>query len=343
MKQGWEIKKLGEICEKIGRGISPKYIENNGIIVLNQKCIRDHKINFDLARRHEEKNKNVSIDKFIRIGDVLVNSTGEGTLGRVAQVRNLPMEKVTIDSHVSIVRPLKDIFYIDFFGWAMVFIEGEIKKSGAGASGQIELARTVLENNFSINYPKSISEQQRIVSILDEAFAAIAKAKANAEQNLKNAKELFESYLQWVFENKGDGWEEKTLKEISIEFARGKSKHRPRGDESLLGGEYPLIQTGDISNAEHWIYEFSQTYNEKGLAQSKLWPKRTICIAIVGANVGETAILNFDACFPDSVIGIVVNPKKANCEYVDYLLQTFKAYLKEKGKGTARDNKFRNI
>jgi type I restriction enzyme S subunit len=191
--------------------------------------------------------------------------------------------------------------------------------------------------NLEIPLPP-LPEQQRIVSILDEAFAAIAKAKANAEQNLKNAKELFESYLQGVFEEKGDGWEEKTLKEISIEFARGKSKHRPRGDESLLGGDYPLIQTGDISNAEHWIYEFSQTYNEKGLAQSKLWPKGTICIAIVGANVGETAILNFDACFPDSVIGIVVNPKKANCEYVDYLLQTFKAYLKEKGKGTARDN-----
>lgn len=61
-----------------------------------------------------------------------------------------------------------------------------------------------------------LSEQQRIVSILDEAFAAIAKAKANAEQNLKNAKELFESYLQGVFENKGDGWEEKRLIELTI-------------------------------------------------------------------------------------------------------------------------------
>src|SRR5690606_9340278 len=150
--------------------------------------------------------------------------------------------------------------------------------------------------------------------------------------------ELFESYLHRVLEKKGVGWEEKTLKEISIEFARGKSKHRPRGDASLLNGKYPLIQTGDISNADHWINEYSQTYNEKGLAQSKLWRKGTICIAIVGANVAETAILNFDACFPDSVIGIVVNPKKANNEYVDYLLQTYKTYLKEKGKGTARDN-----
>ncbi|MCF2489693.1 restriction endonuclease subunit S [Dyadobacter sp. CY347] len=192
--------------------------------------------------------------------------------------------------------------------------------------------------NIKIYYPKSLSEQLRIVSILDEAFAAITQAKANAEQNLKNTKELFESYLQGVFEEKGEGWEEKTLKEISLEFARGKSKHRPRGDASLLDGEYPLIQTGDVSNSDHWINSYSQTYNEKGLAQSKLWPKGTVCIAIVGSNVAETAILNFEACFPDSVIGIVVNPKKANNEYVDYLLQFFKAYLKEKGKGTARDN-----
>lgn len=214
MKQGWERNKLGAVCEKISRGISPKYTEHDGVIVLNQKCIRGHKINFESSRKHDVISKIVSTDKYIRIGDVLVNSTGEGTLGRVAQVRDLPNEKVTVDSHVSIVRPMKDKFFLDFFGWAMIFIENKIEESGAGASGQTELARTVLENNFTLVYPKSIPEQQRIVSILDEAFTAIAKAKANAEQNLKNVKELFESYLQDVFENKGEGWEEKTLGEV---------------------------------------------------------------------------------------------------------------------------------
>lgn len=205
MREGWELKKLGEVCEKITRGISPRYIDQNGTIVVNQKCVRDHKINFDLARLHDENTKSISVDKFLRVGDVLVNSTGEGTLGRVAQVRDLPEEKVTVDSHVSIVRPIGNQFYLDFFGWAMIYIESEIEESGAGASGQTELARTVLENNFSIAYPKSLPEQQRIVAILDEAFAAIAKAKANAEQNLKNAKELFESYLQGVFESSNYG------------------------------------------------------------------------------------------------------------------------------------------
>ena len=183
-----------------------------------------------------------------------------------------------------------------------------------------------------------LPEQKRIVAILDEAFEGIDRAISNTEKNFSNARELFESYLNSIFSQKGEGWEEKTLQEISIKFSRGKSKHRPRGDKKLYGGKYPLIQTGDISNSKHRITTYSQTYNELGLAQSQIWPQGTVCIAIVGANVAETAILDFDACFPDSVIGIIVNNEIADSDYVEYLLQSFKAELKEKGKGTARDN-----
>ena len=137
---------------------------------------------------------------------------------------------------------------------------------------------------------------------------------------------------------RGVGWVERRIVEVSREFGRGKSKHRPRNEPRLYNGPYPFIQTGDISNADHWLTDYTQTYSEVGLAQSQLWPKGTICIAIVGATVGETAILNFEACFPDSVIGIVVNEEVADNEYVEFLLQSFKALLKEKGKGTARDN-----
>jgi type I restriction enzyme, S subunit len=183
-----------------------------------------------------------------------------------------------------------------------------------------------------------LREQQRIVGVLDEAFEGIATAKGNAEKNLQSARALFESHLQSVFTQRGKGWVEKRLVEVSREFGRGKSKHRPRNEPSLYNGPYPFIQTGDISNADHWLTEYTQTYSELGLAQSRMWPKGTICIAIVGATVGETAILDFEACFPDSVIGIVVNDQFADNEYVEFLLQAFKALLKEKGKGTARDN-----
>jgi type I restriction enzyme S subunit len=183
----------------------------------------------------------------------------------------------------------------------------------------------------------SPDEQQRIVGILDEAFAGIATAKANAEKNLQNARALFESYLQSVFSQRGEGWVEKTLADIATTFGRGKSKHRPRNAPHLYGGKVPFIQTGDIRSADHTITEFSQTYSEAGLAQSKLWPKGTICITIA-ANIAETAILGFDACFPDSVIGIVANHKEADVHFVEYLLQSFKARIQSMGKGSAQAN-----
>ena len=182
-----------------------------------------------------------------------------------------------------------------------------------------------------------LMEQKRIVKILDEVFADIEKAKINAEKNLQNTKELFESYLQNIFSNPGDLWVKRSLKEVSIDFGRGRSRHRPRNDKSLYGGEYPFIQTGDIRKAKHFIIEYSQTYNNKGLSQSKLWPKGTVCITIA-ANIAETGILSFDACFPDSVIGVVVNPALVNVIFLEYLLQFYKSKLQAQGKGSAQKN-----
>jgi type I restriction enzyme S subunit len=193
-----------------------------------------------------------------------------------------------------------------------------------------------LLKELKIKYPDT-AEQHRIVAILDEAFDGIATAKANAEKNLQNARALFESHLQSVFTERGDGWKQKTLEEIATAFGRGKSRHRPRNAPHLYGGKFPFVQTGDIRNADHVITEYSQTYSDAGLTQSKLWPKGTICITIA-ANIAETAILGFDACFPDSVIGVVANPKEADVDFIEYLLQSFKARIQSMGKGSAQAN-----
>ena len=338
MREDWATVKLGDVCRIIKRGIAPKYIEEGGICVINQKCVRNHKIDYDKARRHSVDQKSVDPERYIKVGDVLVNSTGTGTLGRVAQVREDPPEPTTVDTHVTIVRSEPDRFFQDFFGYMMIVIEGEIALSGEGTSGQTELARTTLQNKFDVSFPHSIHEQMRIVAILDEAFEGVGRAAANAEKNLANARELFESELTAIFSQRGEGWVERTLGEVCVELGRGKSKRRPRNHPSLYGGMYPFIQTGDISNARHVIKDYMQTYNEIGLAQSKLWPKGTICLAIVGATIGETGVLDFDACFPDSVIGMVVDPDKSDAYFIEYLLQNFKAQIKDKGKGSARHN-----
>ena len=95
------------------------------------------------------------------------------------------------------------------------------------------------------------------------------------------------------------------------------TEHRPRNEPSLYGGPYPFIQTGEIKAADLYIREYSQTYNAKGLAQSKLWNPDTLCITIA-ANIAETAILKIQACFPDSVVGFIADPNKSDVRFVKY-------------------------
>jgi type I restriction enzyme, S subunit len=181
-----------------------------------------------------------------------------------------------------------------------------------------------------------LPEQKRIVSIIDEAFAGLATAKANAEKNLQNARALFESQLEILFSNT-NGWTQKHLADVAKVFGRGKSRHRPRNEPKLYGGKYPFIQTGDVRNADRVVETYSQTYSEMGFAQSKLWPAGAVCITIA-ANIAETAILGFDACIPDSIIGFTPDETKADNRFVLYLLRSFKAHLQSQGKGSAQDN-----
>ncbi len=120
--------------------------------------------------------------------------------------------------------------------------------------------------------------------------------------------------------------------------SRGKSKHRPRNAKHLYGGQYPFVQTGDIKHSGLYLHEYSQTYSEAGLAQSKLWPAGTLCITIA-ANIADTSILAIDACFPDSVIGFIPDKDKTDARYIKYL---FDAKLQKRyqnfSQGAAQDN-----
>ncbi|WP_432642826.1 restriction endonuclease subunit S [Acidaminococcus sp.] len=136
LPESWHITTIGAISNLVTRGITPKYDDNSDQIVLNQKCIRDHTIDVSLARRHLPKKIN---EKWISKGDLLINSTGTGTLGRVAQVW-FDANNMTVDSHVTIVRPKSPILqnYIGFWGLSH---ESEIEAQHTGSTGQTELPR----------------------------------------------------------------------------------------------------------------------------------------------------------------------------------------------------------
>lgn len=120
-------------------------------------------------------------------------------------------------------------------------------------------------------------------------------------------------------------------------IGRGKSKHRPRNDPSLYHGKYPFIQTSDVKNSKFYLDQYSQTYNEKGLAQSKLWDKETLLITIA-ANIADTAILNFSACFPDSIVGLIPNKKICNIKYIKYYFEVFQKAFQQISQGSTQDN-----
>ena len=139
--EGWEVSALVEVCSYLTRGVSPKYIDFGGVSVLNQKCIRDFSIDFSKSRRHDAEQKKID-GRALELGDVLVNSTGVGTLGRVAQVRRLAQTTI-VDSHVTVVRAGNRINPMYLAGF-MSMIQPEIEAMGEGSTGQTELSRTKL-------------------------------------------------------------------------------------------------------------------------------------------------------------------------------------------------------
>ena len=127
----------------------------------------------------------------------------------------------------------------------------------------------------------------------------------------------------------------KTLPELG-ELGRGVSKHRPRNAPELLGGKYPLIQTGEVANAELYITSYENTYSEIGFKQSKMWDAGTLCITIA-ANIAKTAILTYDACFPDSVVGFNANEQTNNI-FIHYWFSFFQAILEAQAPESAQKN-----
>ena len=188
--------------------------------------------------------------------------------------------------------------------------------------------------NISVPLPP-LPIQKRIAEILDAADALRKKD----QELLKKYDELAQAIFIEMF---GDpvknekGWEVKRFDELGT-LDRGVSKHRPRNATELLGGKYPLIQTGDVANSRGLITSFKSTYSELGLKQSKMWKKGTLCITIA-ANIAKTGILDFDACFPDSVVGFTANEDFSNSIYVQSWLGFLQKTLEDNAPESAQKN-----
>jgi len=275
MKMGWETKALSEVLDILRNGINCKQDKKG----LGQKITRIETISqaeFDFNRVGYSNLKESDKIKYkIERGDILfshINSVVH--VGKTAFYDST--EELYHGVNLLLMRPKNYILplYLEFY-LKSLFLRGYWKTICKQSVNQASVNQQDI-NKVLISYPKSISKQQRIVAILEESFTSIATAKENAEKNLQNARELFESYLQSVFANPGDGWEEKKLKEI-IKLEYGKPLP---GSKRQYNGIYPVYgANGEKDRTNEFYYDkYSIIVGRKGSAgeinftEEKFWP-----------------------------------------------------------------------
>ena len=334
MKQGWEIKKLGDVCTDLLQGINTATDKtefvNEGIPILQAKEIGVDKLELNNCKFITEAKYKIAAERYKpQLGDILYNNIGSSMGRSIEVVWNYPF---TIAWNVMRIIPDRKKVTSKFLNYLLqspiVFDRIIFKSKGVGMP--FISKKDLIE--IEAFYPP-LPEQQRIVVILDEAFAAIAKAKDNAEQNLKNAKELFESYLQGVFEN--GNWVEKKLSDLSDTGAGGTPLKSHK--DYYQGGNVPWLRSGEVDKKD--IVECELFITEKGLKNSsaRLFPKDTVLIAMYGATAGQVGILRFECSTNQAVCGILPN-KNIIPEFLYYKFMAGKQALVDQAVGGAQPN-----
>lgn len=177
--QEWEIRQLVSLTKYLSRGISPLYHEEGESRVINQKCIRNKRFDLELSRRQCKK---IPFEKQVSFGDILINSTGVGTLGRVAQVYE-KLNSCTVDSHVTILRPISEE-YIDYLGLAVLNEQETFERLGVGATGQTELSRQ------AIGDVKLVVPSKEVASDFGRCIKPIRELTVTLQKNVNLAKQM---------------------------------------------------------------------------------------------------------------------------------------------------------
>lgn len=324
--EGWSIARGKHILTLLQRAVFP----TDGVIT----CFRDGEVTLRSNRR--EDGFTVSLKEIgyqgIEPGDLVVHGM-DGFAGSIgisdSRGKSSPV-LVVLDSS-------QDKKYLMYYLRSMAYNNVFLALSTGIRVRSCDLKWNKLADLLYLVPP--IVEQHKLVSFLDEKCseidAMLSKTRASIEEykKLKQAvitqavtkgvrgeREMKDSGVEWIGEIPKEWICEKINYATSI--SRGLFNHRPRNDERYYNGKYPFIQTGDVANATKYIVSYSQTLNELGKAVSKEFPKGTLTMTIA-ANVGDVAILNFDAYFPDSVVGFIPN-KNIRTLYLFYVFSSMK-------------------
>lgn len=269
--------------------------------------------------------------QLVATDDILV-STVRPNLNGVAKV-NAEHNGATASTGFCVLRPRPNLLCSSYlFHWVKSpqFVADMVRKA-TGASYPAVSDRIILESPIST---PAIAEQRRIAAILDQADALRAKRREALAQLDNLTQSIFIEMFGDPVRNER-GWPIKKFGVVGT-LDRGVSKHRPRNAPELLDGVHPLVQTGEVSNCDGYIRDFTHTYSDLGLKQSKIWPAGTLCITIA-ANIAKTGILTFDACFPDSVVGFRADDP-ATVEFVRVWLSFLQKALEDSAPESAQKN-----
>lgn len=321
---------IGDSCEVLnGYAFKSEKYTSSGIRVIRIANVQKGYIEDDSPVFYQTAD--VDLNKYmLRENDLLVSLTGN--VGRTALLTK-DMLPAALNQRVACLR-LKTNKITRGFLFHLLnsdYFESKCIQSSQGVA-QKKLSTEWLKSYDLPLY--SLSKQNEITKILDNLRNTIILK----EQEINKFDELIKARFIEMFGDPVSNSKHlplETLPQLGT-FGRGVSKYRPRNAPELLNGPYPLIQTGDIANAELYIKNYNSTYSEVGLKQSKMWDKGTLCITIA-ANIAKTAILQFDACFPDSVVGFNGNNLTDNI-FVHYWFSFFQEILENQAPESAQKN-----
>lgn len=277
---------LKNLVSFTSKGIAPKYAksDDNSILVLNQKCNRDGKISLKNARYNNLSKRKVSKEKILNDKDILINSTGVGTAGRIAQIRKDQLiNPITVDSHMIILRPSKNI-NPDYLGYALKAKQKLVESYAEGSTGQTEINRQRLLDDTVIRYP-SIGEQEKIANIFLNLDRKIEKNNQINDNLLELAKTIFKNII------KTSSLHALTINDVGTVIGGGTpSKKVPK----YWNGNIPWISPKDLSNHPNVFTshgENSITQNGLDHSSTKILPKKTVLFSS-RAPIGYISIAN---------------------------------------------------
>lgn len=348
--------KMKDLIRDSFKGITPNYVDHSNVIVLNQKCIRNNQIDFSLARFHDSK-KTYPSKKELQVGDILINSTGAGTAGRCAFIRELPKNySVVADSHILVVR-ISDFFIAGCVQYSLFNIEKLLQTFLDGSTGQGEFDKQRLLNVI-IPIPNNRKYIYQFLSNLDKKIALNKQINARLEEMAKtlydywfvqfdfpdtNGKPYKSSGGEMVFDETlkreiPKGWEVKSLGEIiSLERGVTYSKDSICNDKNGIG----ILRATNISGNNIDLNDLIYISGEVG-KQQKLRPFDILIVMSSGSkeHIGKNGVYYFEQ---DNAFGAFcskITPQKVFFEFVSIFLQSdnFRNYVKNQCLGTNINN-----